>query len=274
MPRPCLALSCLSRLASALFPAFLLLCLCLAGCAQKTVLYGYGPGASAGGGAQPEHDLATLPEGWGMVDVECAKGVGEKRGEMDTLFGCLLHAKQSGKGVVRLPKGVYLGHVAEFIVKALKFYRLESHFERFYGYRVVMVFRPATPEEAADSTDPGWSRLGAGVAGEAALTLFGAPLVPIVAPVAFAFESVDADMEFQNYKKYARANGLPEPTRRGDEITGEEYKRRYESYWRAVNGEKAVPGVESQYVVERCYLAHSRGGCLRLARRPGASAIR
>ena len=240
--------------------------LSLSGCAKK-ILPGYD---EASLGVAPSVS-ESLPEGWGLVDAYCFEGVGDHRGERDTLFGCLLHARDRGTGTVRLPKGVYLGHVAEFITRALKFYHIEKHFERFYGYRVVLVFRPATPEEVSNREDPGWSRLGAGFAGEAALTLLGAPLVPIVAPVVFAFEAVDADLEFQRFKADARSRALPEPSRRGDEVTRDEYVRRYEAYWNAVNGEQGrTAPVAALYVVERCYLAHPDGD-VRLA---AAAALR
>lgn len=251
--------------------AILLLLALSMGCARKAALPGYGYGDEAASGehalaeAAPDDaaiDPGALPEGWGCVDVACLEGVNKDRGLRDTLFGCLLQAREQGTGVVRLPRGVYLGHVAGFIAKALKFYHIERHFERIYGYRVVMVFRPATPAERERGAGGHWARLGAGTTGEVALTLAGAPLVPIVAPIVFAFEAVDADLEFQRFRKDALARGLPEPTRRGDEIVRDEYAERYQSYWDAVNGkdgQDAQDDVSALYVVERCYLAHPRG---------------
>ena len=250
-----------------------------AGCAGKKSIPGYArPGekpaesAETATQAEPFVTATNLPEGWGFVDALCFKGVGLDRHEPDTLFGCLVHARDKGTGTVKLPKGVYLGHVAEFIIDALKYYHIEEHFERFYGYRVVLVFRPATPEEVEERTNSDDSvRIGAGFAGEGALTLLGAPFVPIVAPVVFAFEAVNEDLEFQRFKRNAKALGLPEPTRRGDEITSRQYKDRYKRYWNAVAGPsdaqlpaQTTPNVCNLYVVERCYLAHPTNGTVNL----------
>lgn len=262
----------------------------LPGCGGKKSIPGYGrPGVETSSPARPASPVCpdtppyataeNLPEGWGFVDALCFEGVGEGRNEPDTLFGCLVHARDKGTGTVILPKGVYLGHVAEFITSTLKYYHIEEHFERFYGYRVVLVFRPATPEELEDRRNANdGARVGASFAGEAALTLFGAPLVPIVAPLVFAFEAVDEDLEFQRFKRNAKAQGLPEPTRRGDEITSQEYKDRYNRYWQSISGEDGIEGAEGEaaqqdvgmmYVVERCYLAHPRDGVVKLVAHAG-----
>lgn len=249
--------------------ALLVLATGLSGCAKKA-LPGYGaplPAATQVQQAGPDIDPDHLPEGWGYVDVVCRKGVGRERGQKDTLFGCLLDARETGTGTIILPPKVYLGHVAGFIVRALRFYHVEQHFEDLYGYRIVLVFRPASAEEAEDMENEDLMRFAAGTAGEMALTVLGAPLVPIVAPVVFAFESVDADQEFQAYKREAEAKGLPEPTRRGGEIVIDEYAERYGRYWDAVAGdgepEDRVPGM---YVVQACYLDHPQQGRADLAR--------
>ncbi|BBD08378.1 hypothetical protein [Desulfovibrio ferrophilus] len=247
-----------------LFTVLVLAVCCLSGCGKKYIP-GYGgepSGPVLSEQEAPGIDPANLPEGWGYVDVLCFKGVGRERGERDTLFGCLMHARNKGTGTLRLPKGVYLGHVADFIARALKFYHVEEHFEHLYGYRVVLALRPATPEEIAKHDNRDAIRFAAGTAGEIALTVLGAPFVPIIAPVVFAFEAVDADQEFQAYRHEAKAKGLPEPTRRGDEIVSEEYAARYGRYWDHVAGDENVPKdrVPLMYMVERCYLAHPEGG--------------
>ncbi|MBU1001247.1 MAG: hypothetical protein KKE73_01860 [Proteobacteria bacterium] len=257
-------------LTPALLVVLVVVVLCLSGCG-KTVLPGFGgqPVEPALTEQQTPHiDPASLPEGWGYVDVLCYEGMSRERGEMDTLFGCLMHARDKGQGTMRLPRGVYLGHVADFIVRALRFYHVEKHFERLYGYRVVLVFRPATPEEIASNENRDAIRFVAGTAGELALTVLGAPLVPIVAPVVFVFESVDADQEFQAYKHEAKAKGLPEPTRRGDEIVTKETVARYGRYWDAVtgSGDDSEDLVPLMYVVEQCYLAPPEGGRANLVR--------
>lgn len=253
--------------AAALLALLLAVALCLGGCGGKTApdsreqLDGAAVGASA-------INPVVLPEDWGYVDVLCLEGVGRDRGQMDTLFGCLMDARDKSQGTIRLPRGVYLGHVADFIVRALKFYHVEEHFERLYGYRVVLAFRPTTPEEMASAENQDLVRFVAGTAGEVALTVMGAPLVPIVAPVVFAFEAVDADQEFQAYKREAKARGLPEPTRRGDEVVTQETVARYGRYWDVVTGggDESEDRVPLMYVVEQCYLAPPEGGRSNLVR--------
>ncbi len=246
------------------FLIFLLSVALLGGCAKKKILPGYDRTPSRQVFVRErDFDPATVPPGWGVVDICCRKGVGKARGYKDTLFGNLLYAREHGTGVIRLPHGVYLGHVAEFIVKALKFYHITTHFERFVGYRLVLVFRPATPEETKKMRDPGWVELGTGAAGDAALSVFGAPLVvPIVAPICFAFEAVSTDLDFQSYKKQAQARGLPVPTRRGDEIAKREVEERYEGYVQSLKsgGEEKPVSVMTKYVVVRCFLEIPRKG--------------
>jgi len=252
-----------------------LLALCLTGCA-KPMLPGVEPAGpcepGTAGDPTPVVDPAALPKGWGYVDVLCTEGQGKDRGKKDTLFGCLLHARDNGSGTIVLPHGVYLGHVADFMVKALRFYDVEQHFEQLYGYRIVLVFRPATPEETSDMENSDTVRFAAGTAGEVALTAVGAPFVPIVAPVVFVFEAVSEDQEFLAFKREAEARGWPEPTRRGDRIVADEYVARYGRYWDAVAGEEAAPEdrVPVMFVVEQCYLAHPTKGRTRLAENAAA----
>ncbi len=65
----------------------------------------------------------------------------------------------------------------------------------------------------------------------------GRRLSPSSRPLAFVFESVSEDMRFQEFRREAERSGLPEPSRRGDEIVAEEYSRRYGEYWEAITGE-------------------------------------
>jgi hypothetical protein len=113
-------------------PALLALALALlavAGGCAKPPIAGYEPQ----GTAPPElahRDPGSLPAGWGYVDVTCRQGQSDGRGTPDTLFGCLLHARDQGEGTVHLPHGVYLGHVAGFISQALKYYHVEKNFQQ------------------------------------------------------------------------------------------------------------------------------------------------
>lgn len=254
---------------TALCAVVLLAAVVCGGCGKKT-LPGYGPDPASPPPVptmEPLYDATTLPEGWGYVDVLCAEGVNRQRHLPDTLYGCLLHARDSGEGVVLLPHGVFLGHVSRFVVEALRYYHVEEHFASLYGCRIVLVFRPATEAELARHDDAVAGRIGLGLAGEAVLTVVaGAPLVPIVAPLSFAFESVREDLRFQRFRKDAARHGLPAPTRRGDEITADEYAARYEGYWDAVNGDGDAAEDETPrlYMVEECYLQRSGRPPLRL----------
>lgn len=253
-------------------PALLALALAalliLAGCA-KPPLAGYAARQAAP--AEPAHqDPAALPEGWGYVDVTCRQGQSSGRGVPDTLFGCLLHAREQNQGTVHLPRGVYLGHVAGFISQALRYYHVETNFQQLYGCRIVLLFRPATQQEREGARGGKLGRLGMGVAGEVVLTVAaGAPLIPIVTPLAFVFESVSEDMRFQEFRREAERSGLPEPSRRGDEIVAEEYSRRYGEYWEAITGEgQWHDEVSGLYVVRHCSIQREGGRPLPLVSDP------
>lgn len=266
----------------------LVLLAALAGCA-KPPLPGYGPGARAGapapaasppaasaspGAAAETAAIPALPEGWGFVDVTCRQGQNSGRGVPDTLFGCLLHAREGARGTVLLPRGVYLGHVAGFIAQALKYYHVEDNFQEIYDCRIVLLFRPATRQEREDARTGKLGRLGLGVAGEVALTVVaGAPLIPIVAPLTFVFESVSEDLRFQEFRRHAARSGLPAPSRRGDEIVAGEYARRYAEYWAALgggaDGADGADEVPDLYVVQHCSLQGAGGPPLTLVSGPG-----
>jgi len=249
--------------------ALALAMLALAGGCAKPPIAGYEPQ----GTAPPEwahRDPGSLPQGWGYVDVTCRQGQNDGRGIPDTLFGCLLHARDQGEGTVHLPHGVYLGHVAGFISQTLKYYHVEKNFQQIYGCRIVLLFRPATEQELADARSGTLGRLGLGLASEVMLTVAaGAPLIPIVAPLSFVFESVREDMRFQEFRREAARSGLPEPSRRGDEIVAKEYSRRYGEYWEAVSGDDRWAGDgPGLYVVQHCSIQREGGRPLPLASGP------
>lgn len=220
----------------------------LVGCGKRDIP-GYSPRLSYDGYGISIPEPEELKPGWGYVNVPCRRGVGRDRGQPDTLFGALHAAREDGTGVVRLPDGVYLGHVAEFIVSTLKFYHVEEHFEQLYGYRVVLLFRPATHKEVEARTTAPAKRMGAGIAGEAILTLAGGPLVPLIAPVLFGFEAVSEDIEFQKFRDHAKACGLPEPTRRGDAVAADRFGQRMDILLR---DSKALEPLH--YTIVACYL--------------------
>ncbi len=221
----------------------LAVCLVLvAGCGKRP-LPGYGQEATAAPAAR-----AAGPAG-GLVDVICRPGTGEARGVPDSLFNCLLHARDTGLGTVELPRGVYLGHVAEFIVRALKFYDVEGHFERFYGYRVVLRLRPATEDETGQARRDGMVREALGAAGDATLLLAGAAWVPLT-PIVFLFETAGSDAERQRWVGDAERAGLPRPDRSSGEVVLGEYRRRYAM----LLGGDDEEAVMQAWVVEQCYL--------------------
>ena len=229
---------------SPLAPLALLLAVALlaSGCGKR-VLTGYGGDRAAPAPA------AGPPASRGHVDVICLPGTGAERGVPDSLFNCLLHARDTGLGAVDLPPGVYLGHVSEFIVRALKFYEIESHFERFYGYRLVLRLRRASREEAGAAQRDGYLRTALSAAGDTALFLAGAAWVPLT-PMVFIFETADADAERRRWEEDAQRAGLPRPTRSAGGVVMDEYKRRYAML---LGGDDA-DGVMDAWVVSECYL--------------------
>jgi hypothetical protein len=192
----------------------------------------------------------------GRVDVVCLQGMNSERGLPDTLFGCLLSARENALGVVDLPKGVYLGHVAEFIVRSLKFYEIEEHFERFHGYRIVLEFREASVAERKQGEFDDYSGMLLGAAGELALAGAGIASVPL-SPVIFVFKSVRSDMKRAEIAEHAREKGLPEPTRHGGVAAFRDMRRSYETLARRAGRAAGVvdgDAILDTYIVERCYL--------------------
>jgi len=191
----------------------------------------------------------------GHVDVVCLQGMNSGQGP-DTLFGCLLAAREQGLGTVELPEGVYLGHVAEFIVRSLKYYEIEERFERFYGYRFVLNFREASVRERKQGELDDYSGMLLGTAGELAMAGAGVAAIPLT-PVIFAYKAVRSDLKRQDEAKRARALGLPEPTRGGVEVAlrdmGDSYGRIADHAAKAVGMQGSDP-VGATYVVETCYL--------------------
>jgi len=207
---------------------------------------GHGSGAAAVEAGEQGPGATSSP---GHVDVICLPGTGRERGVPDSLFNCLLHARDMGLGTVELPRGVYLGHVSEFIVRALKFYEIESHFERFYGYRVVLRLRPASTDEAGAARREGYLRTALGAAGDAGLFLAGAAWVPLT-PIVFLFETAGTDVEREHWTEEAERAGLPRPMRSSGGVVLDRYKRRYAML---LGGDEAED-VMRAWVVEECYL--------------------
>lgn len=231
--------------------ALCLLGLLASGCA-KPFLRGYETRADAYRTAARLPPAVNATAGEGYVDVLCLAGDSAGRAPYDTLFGCLLRARETHSGTIILPRGVYLGHVSELMVRSLKFYCLEERFERYLGYRLVMRFRRAQPAELDARDQQEDTELAARGAGEAAAFVVGLGYVPL-SPVIFLVESGFAGRERRQVAEEARQWGLPEPDRGAVEVTWEQYKRRYARLWDRVTGERDGPAPEV-YVVEECYL--------------------
>lgn len=242
---------CLAALAA--LPAVVLAVFLAAGCGKRA-LPGYGPDETARAPEAAAANATMVDDGHGLVDVICLPGTGKARGVPDSLFNCLLHARDTGLGTVELPRGVYLGHVSEFIVRALKFYEIEAHFERFYGYRVVLRLHPATEDEAGEARRGGYLRTALGAAGDAGLYLAGMAWMPLT-PMVFLFETADMDAQRQRWAEDAERAGLPPPTRSSGGVVLDQYKRRYAMLLGA-EGEAAMQA----WVVDECYLEKPDAG--------------
>lgn len=222
---------------------FIFCFLILAGCVSRL---------SYGGGAD---DSTYNNDAYrrGYVDVVCLEGMDPDSKAPDTLFGCLKAARDKGFGTIDLPKGVYLGHVSEFIVRSLKFYEIEAHFERFYGYRIVLKFREAGVRERKEGELKDYSGMLVGAVGELAVT--GAGIV--AGPVIFAFKAVRAEAERESAAEQAREQGLPEPSRGGGAVAWRETMDKYEKLARQASkaaGMSDADNVMEIYLVEECYL--------------------
>ncbi len=244
-----------------------LLILALAGAAcGKQPLRGYEDRADAFRSASRALPAVNATAGEGYVNVVCRAGDSTGRAPYDTLFGCLLRARETGAGVLILPRGVYLGHVSELMTRTLKYYRMEEQFERYLGYRLVLRFRRVHSEEQkamdhAESVD-----LATQGASQAAAFVVGLGYVPLT-PVVFLVESGLAERERQKVADDARAWGLPEPDRGAMEVTWVDYKRRYAKLWERVAGPDGDKTPDA-YVVEECYLERpGRGEVLEVVRR-------
>ncbi|MEW5774838.1 MAG: hypothetical protein AB1916_15070 [Thermodesulfobacteriota bacterium] len=251
------------RLAALLGPV--LLVLAAAACA-KPPLPGYGDRAEALRTASRTPAPADPSAGEGYVNVICLAGDSAGRAPYDTLFGCLLRARETGSGVLALPRGVYLGHVSELMTRTLKYYRMEEQFDRYLGYRLVLRFREVRSEEMEARDDSENAGLAAHGAGQVAAFVVGLGYVPL-SPVVFLVESGLAERERRQVAEDARTRGVPEPDRGAVDVTWEEYRGRYGRLWDRVAGTGRAEAPEA-YVVEECYLERpGRGDMLEVVRR-------
>jgi hypothetical protein len=145
----------------------------------------------------------------GSINVILLPGCAGKPGAQDTLFSCLKLSRDVNPESVKLPPGekLYLGHVAEFIVRALKHYQLQESFKDFYGCRIILKFRKLTPREMRSRKFTDYSRFAVGTAGTVAGALTLMPLNIIL----FLVDGVKTEIDRQEFEERVTKMGLPLP---------------------------------------------------------------
>ncbi|PKN96363.1 MAG: hypothetical protein CVU43_21110 [Chloroflexi bacterium HGW-Chloroflexi-5] len=155
--------------------------------------------------ADVEKALATR----GEINVILLPGCATKPGTQDTLFSCLKLSRDVNPESVKLPpdEKLYLGHVAEFILRSLKYYQLQESFKDFYGYRIILKFRKLTPQELRSKKFKDYSSFAVGstsmVAGAATMT----PLGIIV----FLVDGIAMEIDRRDFEDRVAKMQLPAP---------------------------------------------------------------
>ncbi len=147
----------------------------------------------------------------GSINVILLPGCAASPGAQDTLFSCLKLSRDVEPESVQLPLGekLYLGHVAEFIVRALKYYQLQENFRDFYGCRIIMKFRKLTPQEIRVRKFDDHVRFAVGAAGTAAGV---ATLMP-VGIILFLADGFKAEIDRADFEERTALMGLPQPSK-------------------------------------------------------------
>src|SRR5208283_2010976 len=147
----------------------------------------------------------------GEINVILLPGCAANAGGQDTLFSCLKLSRDVRPESVNLPPGekLYLGHVSEFIVRALKYYQLQESFRDFYGCRVVMKFRKLTPLELRSRKFSDYSTIAVGTASTVAGVLTMMP----VGSVLFLVDGISTEIDRRDFENRAQTLGLPQPTK-------------------------------------------------------------
>jgi len=145
----------------------------------------------------------------GEINAILLPGCATQPGAQDTLFSCLKLSRDVNPASVKLPPGekLYLGHVSEFIVRALKYYQLEEGFKDFYGCRIVLKFRKLTPLELRSRTFTDYSSFAVGMATTVASVV---TMMPIGA-VLFLVDGVKTEIGRQDFAEHTEMMGLPRP---------------------------------------------------------------
>lgn len=145
----------------------------------------------------------------GELNVILLPGCATKQGEQDTLFSCMKLSRDVVPESVKLPPGerLYLGHVAEFILGALKYYQLEESFKDFYGCRIVLKFRKLTPSEFRSRKFTDYSSIAVGTTSTAA----GAVTMMPLGIVLFLVDGITTEIDRQDFEERVAKMGLPTP---------------------------------------------------------------
>lgn len=145
----------------------------------------------------------------GSINVILLPGCAEIPGAQDTLFSCLKLARDVNPESVQLPPGekLYLGHVSEFIVRALKYYQLQESFRDFYGCRIILKFRKLTSREMRSRKFADYSGFAVGSAG----TVAGVVTLMPVGVVLFLADGFKAEIDRRDFEERTARMGLPVP---------------------------------------------------------------
>ena len=145
----------------------------------------------------------------GEINVILLPGCATKTGEQDTLFSCLKLSRDVNPESVKLPPNekLYLGHVAEFILRALKYYQLQESFKDFYGCRIVLKFRKLTPQELRSRKFTDYSSIAVGTAS----TVTGAATMMPLDLISFIVDGIKIEIDRRDFEKRAIEMGLPSP---------------------------------------------------------------
>ena len=145
----------------------------------------------------------------GNINVILLPGCASKPGAQDTLFSCLKLSRDVNPESVKLPpdEKLYLGHIAEFIVRALKYYHLQESFKDFYGCRIVLKFRKLTPQEVRSKKFTDYSSFAVGTA----TTVVGVATPMPLGIILFLVDGIKTEIDRQDFEDRAAKMGLPTP---------------------------------------------------------------
>jgi hypothetical protein len=145
----------------------------------------------------------------GEINVILLPGCATKMGEQDTLFSCLKLSRDVNPESVKLPPNekLYLGHVAEFILRALKYYQLQDSFKDFYGCRIILKFRKLTPQELRSRKFTDYSSIAVGTAS----TVTGAATMMPLDIISFIVDGIKIEIDRRDFEKRVIKMGLPTP---------------------------------------------------------------